>query len=57
VDAASISAIRTDIFWNWQRRDCGRSTRHLRVASHRPESTRCPLGSKADICSAQAHVR
>ncbi|MGB8120435.1 MAG: VOC family protein [Pseudolabrys sp.] len=40
-----------------QRRDCGRSTRHLRVASHRPESTRCPLGSKADICSAQAHVR
>ena len=37
--------------------DCGRSTRHLRVASHRPKSTRCPLGSKADICSAQAHVR
>jgi hypothetical protein len=28
VDAASISAIRTVTFWNWQRQDCGRSTRH-----------------------------
>lgn len=43
VDAASISAIRTVTFWNWQRQDCGRSTRHSRVASHRPGSIRCPL--------------
>ena len=55
--AASISAIRTVTFWNWQRRDCGRSTRHSGVKSHRPGSPMSALPPEADMCGATSDVR
>src|SRR5262249_51612360 len=43
VDAASISGIRMVTFWNWQRPDCGRSTKMRTHVCFAPESGHSPL--------------
>ena len=53
--AASISAIRTVTFWNWQRRDCGPSTSHSGSRTTDPDR-RCPLCPRKQTCAVQLRM-